>query len=53
MQKGATPTSNLPNGQKGGKVEGLRVGDFGPNGEKIDKTDIKLRIYLQPDINKP
>jgi hypothetical protein len=36
--------------QKGVKMEnGLRVGDFGANGERIDKTDIKLRIYLQPD----
>ena len=36
--------------QKGAKMEnGIRVGDYGPNGERIDKTDIKLRIYLQPD----
>ena len=37
-------------GQKGAKMEnGTRVGDYGPNGERIDETDIKLRIYLQPD----
>lgn len=44
MQK--VSNSSVP-AQKGAKVEnGIRVGDFGPNGERIDKTDIKLRIYL-------
>jgi len=48
MQKVTMPI----NTQKGSKVE-VRVGDYGPNGERIDKTDIKLRIYLQPDSMKP
>ena len=48
MQKAPMPI----NTQKGNKLE-VRVGDFGPNGERIDKTDIKLRIFLQPDTSKP
>ena len=44
MQK---PGNNQMSSQKAGKIDdGLRVGDFGPNGERIDKTDIKLKIFI-------
>jgi len=47
------PVAPLPGQKVGGKIDNtVRVGDFGPNGEKIDKTDIKLRIYLQPEAAK-